>query len=225
MPLTGITFFSTVRAQVALLSPALAVMTAVPGAIALTTPLASTVATAVLELLQVTVLSVASAGVTVAVRVRLSPSTSVAEVWLRLMPLTGITFFSTVRAQVALLSPALAAMTAVPGAMALTRPLASTVAMAVLELLHVTVLSVASAGVTVAERVRLSPSTRVAEVWLRVIPETGITFFSTVRVQVALLSPALAVITAVPGVRATTLPFASTVATAGADVFHTTFLL
>ena len=107
---------------------------------ALTRPLASTVAMAVLELLQVTVLSVASAGVTVAVRVRLSPSTSVAEVWLRLMPPTGITFFSTVRVQVALLSPALAVMTAVPGAMAFTRPLASTVATAVLELLQETFL-------------------------------------------------------------------------------------
>ena len=116
-------------------------------------------------------------------------------------------------------------MTAAPGAIALTRPLASTVAMAVLELLHVTVLSVASAGATVAVRVRLSPSTRVAEVWLRLIPETGITFFSTVRVQVALSSPALAVMTAVPGAIALTTPLASTVATAVLELLHETFLL
>ena len=72
-------FFSTVTTQVASLSPALAVIVALPSATAVTTPLLSTVATAALLLLHVTALSVALSGATVAVKVRLSPSVRVAS--------------------------------------------------------------------------------------------------------------------------------------------------
>ena len=199
-------------------------MVAVPTDTALTLPVASTVAMAALEELQVTVLSVASAGVTVATRVRVSPSTKAALVRLRLIPSTGITFFSTVTSQVAVFSPALAVMVAVPTDTALTLPVASTVAMAALEELQVTVLSVASAGVTVATRVRVSPSTKAALVRFRLIPSTGITFFSTVTSQVAVFSPALAVMVAVPTATAVTLPVASTVATAALAELQVTVL-
>ena len=63
----------TVIAQVAVLSPALAVMVAVPTFFAVTTPL-DTVATVASVVLQVMVLSVASLGLTVAVSVTLSPA-------------------------------------------------------------------------------------------------------------------------------------------------------
>ena len=69
--MTGVA--STVMAQVAVLSPALAVMVAVPIILAVTTPF-STVATLASLVLQVTVLSVASSGFTVAVRVTVSPT-------------------------------------------------------------------------------------------------------------------------------------------------------
>ena len=60
-------FLDTETVQVALFSPALAVMVADPSATAFTLPELSTVATLVLSLLQVTVLSVASLGETMAV--------------------------------------------------------------------------------------------------------------------------------------------------------------
>ena len=56
----------TVTLQVAVLSPAFAVIVASPSATAVTLPVASTVATAGLSLVQVTVLSVALSGATVA---------------------------------------------------------------------------------------------------------------------------------------------------------------
>ena len=62
-----------VIAQVADMFPALAVMVALPTFFAMTMPL-STVATESSEVLQVTVLSVASSGLTVAVRVTVSPT-------------------------------------------------------------------------------------------------------------------------------------------------------
>ena len=65
----------TVTVQVAVFVPSavVTVMTAVPGATAVTTPF-STVATLGLLLVQVTVLSVALSGATVAVRVSVSPT-------------------------------------------------------------------------------------------------------------------------------------------------------
>ena len=75
-------------------------MVAVPAFTAVTTPF-STVATSSLSDAQVTVLSVASAGATVAVSVSVSPSMIVAVSLSREMPVTAITFFSTVTTQLA----------------------------------------------------------------------------------------------------------------------------
>ena len=75
-PVTAITFADTVTEQVAVLSPAFAVIVALPAFTAVTLPPASTVATAVLLLLQLTVLLAALSGFTVAVSVALSPSVS-----------------------------------------------------------------------------------------------------------------------------------------------------
>ena len=69
----------TVIAQDALLSPAFAVIVAVPIFFAVTTPL-ETVATLASLVLQVTVLSVALSGLTVAERVTVSPTFREAEV-------------------------------------------------------------------------------------------------------------------------------------------------
>jgi hypothetical protein len=81
MLLTDTVASSTVTAQTAVLLPSVevAVMLAVPEAAAVTTPLVSTVATALLLLLHFTVLSVAFSGVTVTVSVKLSPTGSVSE--------------------------------------------------------------------------------------------------------------------------------------------------
>ena len=64
--------FSTVTVQVAVLSPAFAVMVAVPGATAVTLPVLSTVATDYLLEVHTTV-SVVSVGSTVAIRVSVLP--------------------------------------------------------------------------------------------------------------------------------------------------------
>ena len=79
----------TVTAQAADSSPAWAVMVAVPAATAVTVPL-STVATAALLVVQVTVLSVALSGLTVAVSVSEPPSVRVRAVWSRLTPVTAM---------------------------------------------------------------------------------------------------------------------------------------
>ena len=73
----GISAVCTVTVQVAVLSPTLAVMVAVPLPTAVTLPLASTVATEVLELDQVTLLSVAFSGSTVATSVEVPPTCNV----------------------------------------------------------------------------------------------------------------------------------------------------
>ena len=67
--------FSTVTTQDALLPPEEAVMVVVPDDTAVTLPKGSTVATRGSLLLQTMRLSVASSGVTVATKRRLSPST------------------------------------------------------------------------------------------------------------------------------------------------------
>ena len=87
------TFFSsTVMVQVAVLSPALAVIVAVPGAIALTIPFSQTVATAALSVVKVTL---ASAGVTLAVSCRVSPTDSWAVVALSVSAVTsGVGLFA-----------------------------------------------------------------------------------------------------------------------------------
>ena len=80
---------TTVIWHVAVLLPALAVMVAVPTFFAVTTPL-ETVATVWSDVVQVTVLSVASLGLTVAVRVTVSPALSDALVLFKVTEVTSV---------------------------------------------------------------------------------------------------------------------------------------
>ena len=163
----------TVTVQVAvtpLPSWAVAVIVAVPALTPVTTPLELTVATDVLELDQVTALSAALLGVTVAVKVVVAPTLMLAVVLFSVMPLTRMGV--TVTAQVADFPPAVAVIVAVPTPFAVTVPL-DTVATEVLELLHVTVLSVASVGATVATSASVAPTAKVASDLFREILDTG----------------------------------------------------
>ena len=80
--------------------PAVAVMVASPGARAVITPFA-TLTMSLSPLVQLTVLFVAVSGATTAVRVRVSPTSSVSALLSSVTPLTGTVL--TVTAQVAVL--------------------------------------------------------------------------------------------------------------------------
>ena len=220
IPVAGMMRLATVTVQVALVSPALAVMVAVPGATAVTFPALSTVANSGLSLLQVTVGLEASSGFTVADRVASSPSTRSKVALSRVTELTGTV---TVTLQVAECSPALAIMVASPPPTAFTLP-SATVTTSALEVLQVTVLLVASSGFTVAARVVSCPLIRFRVLLSRETEVTSITFLETATVQVAVLSPALAVMVAVPSFTAVTLPVLSTVAISALSVLQATVL-
>ena len=177
-----------------------------------------TVAIVASEVVKVTVLSVASLGLTVAERVTVSPTFREAEVLLRVTLVTGVG--TTVIEQVAVLSPALAVIVAVPNFLAVTTPL-ETVATVASDVVQVTVLSVASSGPIVAVRVTVSPTFSDALLLSSVIEETSVA--TTVIEQVAVLSPALAVIVAVPSLSALTHP-SFTVAMEASDEDQVTFL-
>ena len=68
---------------------------AIPGFFAVTTPVFPTVATSSSELVQVTVLSVASSGATVASKVTVSPFSTVASVLSRVTPVAAISTVTT----------------------------------------------------------------------------------------------------------------------------------
>ena len=131
-PVTGTVAALTVTVQVAVFPPSLVftVILAVPAAFAVTTPEEDTVATDVLSDDQVTDLSVAFEGVTVAVNVCVSPAVMVSALLSKDTPVTEMTFLLTVTEHVAVLPPSsvLTVMTVFPGARARTFPLASTVA-------------------------------------------------------------------------------------------------
>ena len=140
--------------HVAFLPPSfvVTVMVAVPAALAVTTPEDDTVATDVLLDDQVTDLSVALEGVTVAVSVSVSPTVMERDDLFRLTPVTEIVCALTVTVHVAFLPPSfvVTVMVAVPAAFAVTTPEEDTVATDVLLDDQVTDLSVALEGVTVA---------------------------------------------------------------------------
>ena len=118
-------------------------------------------------------------------------------------------------------------MTACPAATPVTTP-SATVAMALLELVHVRVLSVALSGWTLAVSVTVLPSSTSAVAPSSIdMPVTGITFVVTVTAQVAVLPPSavLTVMVAVPALTAVTLPVLSTVAMAVAELVQLTDLL
>jgi len=156
-------------------------------------------------------------GSTVAVSVVVSPSVSVSALLLRRTSVIGISFSLTVIVQLALFPFSLVAViTAVPALLAVTFPIRSTVATATLLLLQLTsLLYVVFSGRTVAVRVAVSPSVSVALLLSRHTSVIGISFFSTVTVQLAVFPFVLvAVITAVPTLFAVTVPSSDTVATA-----------
>ena len=219
MEVTGMTFAATVTAHVAVLSPAFAVMTAMPALTACTLP-SATVATDAFEEVQVTVLSVAFSGMTVAMSVASSPATRLSVVLSRVMEVTGMIFALTVMAHVADFSPAVAVMVTLPAFSAFTLP-SVTVATVASDEVQVTVLSVALSGLTVAVRVASSPSVISNVVLFRVTEVTGTKAAVTVTVHLADLSPAFAVMTAVPALTAVTIP-SSTVATDALEVVQVT---
>ena len=164
---------STVIAQVASLSPALAVMVAVPSLMAVTTP-SSTVAMDTSEVLQVTVLSVASSGFTVALRVTVSPTFKEALVLSKLIEDTSTTPLLTVTTQDPIFPPAVAVMVDVPSAIATTFPFCSTVATDCFDDAHIISRSVAFEGEIVALNEMDSPTIISAAGWLTVTEDTGI---------------------------------------------------
>ena len=222
--LTPVTGTVTVTAQVADLLPAVAVIVAVPPALAVTLPLASTVATDVSLLDQVTVLSVALLGSTVAESVAVLPLVSERLVWFSVTLVTSMAL--TVTAQSAVFPPSsvVTVITAEPTPWAVTFPFVSTVATLVLLLLQPTFLLPALSGFTVAVSVSVSPGSRDSDVLFSVTEETGTSL--TVTAQVADFSPSsvVTVIVVVPEVKAVTKPVSLTDATAVLLLVQVTFL-
>ena len=186
-----------------------------PALTAVTLP-STTFATDSSEEDQVTFLSVASSGFTVAVKVAVSPTANERTVLLRVTEPVGTV---TVTAHSAVLPPHLAVIVAFPALTAVTLPL-STLATDSSDEVQVTVLSVASSGFTVAVNCAVSPTANERTVLSRVTEPVGTV---TVTAHSALLPQHLAVIVALPDLTAVTLPF-STLATASSEEDQTTVL-
>ena len=199
-----------------------ALITAVPSFIPVTSPVDVTVTTLLwFCTFQITSLFVAFAGATVAVNCSLCPASRIIVVLFRLIPVTGITagFTVTVHSTYLLESAALVALiTAVPSFIPVTSPVDVTVTTLLwFCTFQITSLFVAFAGVMAAVSCSLCPASRVISDLFRLIPDTGITpTGSTVTVHSAylLLSKVLvALITTVPSIFAVTEPVGDTVAT------------
>jgi hypothetical protein len=154
MPVNGTVGVVTVNVHVELLFPSTeaTVITVVPAVLAVTNPEELTVAMFVLPDDQVTAWLVALLGATVTVSVSVAPTFSESDVLFNDTPVTEITGFVTVIAQVAFLLPSVVVtvIVAVPAVFADTRPVTLTVAMFVLLDDQVTALLVASYGRTIA---------------------------------------------------------------------------
>ncbi len=161
-------------------------MVADPVATPLTTPLL-TVATAVLLDFQVTDLSVASEGDTVAFRTADDPFSMDKAETSSSTPVTLTMGAFTVTTQTAVLAPSfvVTVIVAVPGPTAVTTPVEDTLATAVLLDFQLTDLSVALLGATVAFSADLSPVSRVSLDVFNVTPETGTTGLETVTLQMS----------------------------------------
>ena len=174
------TFAFTVTAHVAVLLPSVVftVIVALPADFAITTPEEDTSATDGAFDDQVTDLSVAFDGDTVAVNVWVSPSVIVRVVISRLTPVTDITLAITVTVQVAVLLPSsvVTVITDVPTAIACTCPLCDTIATSVLLDSHETSLTEAFEGLITHERTSLSPSVIISSDEERVTDSTA-TYF------------------------------------------------
>ena len=203
--------FTVIAQTAARLLEVVAMMLAVPALFAVTRPVLSTVATVVLSLIHVTVLSTASDGLTVAVNCKVSPSVSEALDALSVIEV-GFTSSFTDMLHVAcfpLPSFALHVMVAVPADFAVTSPVDETVATEVSSDVQPTFLLVAELGLTVALSCVVFPTYREAEVLFNVMLVTYTVADSTVTLQVAyfpLPSAARQVMVAVPADFADTCP-------------------
>jgi hypothetical protein len=179
----------TVITLVAVLEPSavVTVIVAVPTDKPVTSPVALTVATAVLLLLQVTFWFVALAGAIVAVNCCVPPIKIEAVVGDTLTPVTSIGFTIMTDVAVKLPSAVVTVIVAVPTETPVTRPVALTVATAVLLLLQVTLWLVAFAGAIVAANSWVPPINIEAVVGLTITPVTSIGL--TVMTEVAVLAP------------------------------------
>ncbi len=209
----------TVTLHVAVLPPQVAVIVASPTLIAVTRPLASTVAIASSSDDQVTVLSVAFSGRISGTKVTVPPAVSVTASGLMVKLSTGVG--RTVTLHVAVIPPHVAVMVTSPTDTPVTTPFSSTVAISLSAELHVTILSVVFSGRMVAVSVTLSPTL----IWAlfsisRLSISTGLTF----TVHVALASPHVAVTMTSPTDTPVTTPLSSTVAMAGSLELHVTVL-
>jgi hypothetical protein len=220
-PLTGASV--TVIEDVPVFDSLVAVIvTGPPAATAVTRPLASTDATALLLELHVTTRPVStllatSRSVAVSCWVGVIPTTRLAEVGDTVTVLTGASV--TVNEDVPVIVSLVAVIvTGPPAATAVTRPVALTLAIALLLEDHVTVrpvstLPLASFVKAVNCCVGVTPSTRLAEEGVTVTVLTGASV--TVIEDVPVLVSLEAVIVVAPAPTAVTKPFASTVAAAG----------
>ena len=172
----------------------------------------------------VTALLVAFEGVIVAVKVYVSLSIMDRVVLSSVIPVTSMTLAATVTSHVAVFVPALAVIVAVPALRAVIFPEVVTDATEGSLDDHVTVLSVAFEGVTVAISVYESSSTSDRVTLSKITPVTSITFGAMDTEQIANLPPASALIAAVPAFTAVTLPAGSTFASVGASDVHVTVL-
>jgi hypothetical protein len=205
------------------------IVTGPPAATAVTKPFASTVATAGLLEVHVTTrpvstLLAASRSVAVSCCVGVIPRTKLAEIGFTVTVLTGasVTVIEDVPVFVSLVA---VIVTGPPGATAVTKPFASTVAIALLLEVHVTTrpvstLLAASRRVAVSCWVGVTPTTRPAEDGATVTVLTGarVTVIDDVPVFVSLV----AVIVVAPAPTAVTRPFPSTVAAAELLEVHVT---
>lgn len=219
----------TVTVQVAVLLPSevLTVTTVEPTFLAVTTPLELTVAMDVFADDQVTPLSVASEGETVATNVAVLPTCKVNEEGFRDTPVTETVEAFTVTEQVAVLPPSavLAVIVAVPALLAVTSPSEDTVATEVLFDDHVTSLLDALEGLTVVVNHVVSPTVMERLEGERVTPVTETAFTVTEQEAVLLPSAVVTVILAVPILFAVTVPSEATVATSGLFDVQVTSLL
>jgi hypothetical protein len=210
----------TVIADVPVFVSLVAVIVAVPAPTAVTKPFPSTVATFPSLELHVTVrpvrtLLLTSVSVAVSCCVGVIPTIRLAVGGVTATALTGATV--TVIDDVPVFVSLVAVIVEVPGATAVTKPFASTVAAAVLLDVQSTVrplsgLPLASVRFAVNCCVGVTPSTSVAVAGVTATALTGATV--TVIADVAVFVSLVAVIVALPAATAVTSPFASTVAAA-----------
>ncbi len=162
-----------------------------------------------------------SSGNTLAVKVTLSPTLISADSALSVTLSAGVGM--TVTVQLPLTVPQVAVIVVWPRATPVTIPFSSTVAIVGSLELHVTVLSVALSGNTLAVKVTLSPTISSADSALSVTLSTGVGI--TVKVQVPVAEPHWAVIVTSPTLIGVTLPESSTVATVSSLEYHCTYSL